>query len=508
MAKAVGIDLGTTNSVVAVWEAGEARILENNEGRRTTPSVVAVNPKSGERFVGELARRQSITNPENTVYSAKRFIGRRFDDESVKRDQSMVSFKIVKGTNGDAWIELNGVKESPPEISAMVLRKLKEDAEAKLNDEVTEAVITVPAYFNDSQREATKVAGKIAGLEVMRIINEPTAAALAYGMDKEGDRTIVVFDLGGGTFDITVLQLGGGVFEGKSTNGNTHLGGDDVDFRIVRIGLDTAGIGRINPFDIAVVANAKMALRALIDTVKSMATPQRLARIRDDRGLPSTRTVEPRAANLGRAPIHPDELGWALEQELDADALVVSENLSGANQFYSTGFRDDEKMWVGNSGAGLGWGIGAASGAKLAAPDRQVVCNIGDGSVMYSAAGFWSQARYEIPVLTVVCNNHNYQTVRRAYVRYGGKMKKANRFTGMYLGDPEIDFVQLAASQGVSGLRVERSADLRKALRKGIAATREGRPFLIDVIVSCQGGGADSEWHQAFSLARTRTRHV
>ena len=278
--------------------------------------------------------------------------------------------------------------------------------------------------------------------------------------------------------------------------------------KIVRIGLDTAGIGRINPFDIAVVANAKMALRALIDTVKSMATPQRLARIRDDRGLPSTRTVEPRAANLGRAPIHPDELGWALEQELDADALVVSENLSGANQFYSTGFRDDEKRWVGNSGAGLGWGIGAASGAKLAAPDRQVVCNIGDGSVMYSAAGFWSQARYEIPVLTVVCNNHNYQTVRRAYVRYGGKMKKANRFTGMYLGDPEIDFVQLAASQGVSGLRVERSADLRKALRKGIAATREGRPFLIDVIVSCQGGGADSEWHQAFSLARTRTRHV
>ena len=233
MAKAVGIDLGTTNSVVAVWEAGEARILENNEGRRTTPSVVAVNPKSGERFVGELARRQSITNPENTVYSAKRFIGRRFDDESVKRDQSMVSFKIVKGTNGDAWIELNGVKESPPEISAMVLRKLKEDAEAKLNDKVTEAVITVPAYFNDSQREATKVAGQIAGLEVMRIINEPTAAALAYGMDKEGDRTIVVFDLGGGTFDITVLQLGEGVFEVKSTNGDTHLGGDDFDFRIV-----------------------------------------------------------------------------------------------------------------------------------------------------------------------------------------------------------------------------------------------------------------------------------
>lgn len=238
MARAVGIDLGTTNSVVAVWEAGEARILENNEGRRTTPSVVAVNPKSGERFVGELARRQSITNPENTIYSAKRFIGRRFDDESVQRDIGMVSFKVVKGNNGDAWVELNGEKEAPPEISAMVLRKLKEDAEARLGDKVDKAVITVPAYFNDSQREATKVAGQIAGLEVLRIINEPTAAALAYGMDKEGDRTIAVFDLGGGTFDVTILQLGDGVFEVKSTNGDTHLGGDDFDMRIVEWAAD------------------------------------------------------------------------------------------------------------------------------------------------------------------------------------------------------------------------------------------------------------------------------
>jgi len=233
MGRAVGIDLGTTNSVVAVWEAGEARILENNEGRRTTPSVVAVNPKSGERFVGELARRQSITNPDNTIYSVKRFIGRRFDDESVKRDVDMVSFNVAEGTNGDAWVELNGKKESPPEISAMILRKLKEDAESRLGDTVDKAVITVPAYFNDSQREATKVAGQIAGLEVLRIINEPTAAALAYGMDKEGDRTIAVFDLGGGTFDVTILQLGDGVFEVKSTNGDTHLGGDDFDLRIV-----------------------------------------------------------------------------------------------------------------------------------------------------------------------------------------------------------------------------------------------------------------------------------
>ena len=238
MARAVGIDLGTTNSVVAVWEAGEARILENNEGRRTTPSVVAVNPKSGERFVGELARRQSITNPDNTIYSAKRFIGRRFDDESVGKDVNMVSFKVVEGNNGDAWVELNGEKEAPPEISAMVLRKLKEDAEARLGDSVDKAVITVPAYFNDSQREATKVAGQIAGLEVLRIINEPTAAALAYGMDKEGDRTIAVFDLGGGTFDVTILQLGDGVFEVKSTNGDTHLGGDDFDLRIVEWAAD------------------------------------------------------------------------------------------------------------------------------------------------------------------------------------------------------------------------------------------------------------------------------
>jgi molecular chaperone DnaK len=238
MARAVGIDLGTTNSVVAVWEAGEARILENNEGRRTTPSVVAVNPKSGERFVGELARRQSITNPDNTIYSVKRFIGRRFDDESVGKDVNMVSFKVVEGNNGDAWVELNGEKEAPPEISAMVLRKLKEDAEARLGDTVDKAVITVPAYFNDSQREATKVAGQIAGLEVLRIINEPTAAALAYGMDKEGDRTIAVFDLGGGTFDVTILQLGDGVFEVKSTNGDTHLGGDDFDLRIVEWAAD------------------------------------------------------------------------------------------------------------------------------------------------------------------------------------------------------------------------------------------------------------------------------
>ena len=229
MAKIIGIDLGTTNSAVAVMEAGEPVILENKEGKRTTPSVVGVNSKTDERFVGELARRQSVTNAENTIYSAKRFIGRRFDDSSVKEDASRISYKLEKAKNGDVEILLSGKKHSTPEISAMVLQKLKEDAEHKLGDKVTQAVITVPAYFSDSQREATKVAGKIAGLEVMRIINEPTAASLAYGLDSKGDKTIAVYDLGGGTFDITILQLGDGVFEVKSTNGDTHLGGDDFD---------------------------------------------------------------------------------------------------------------------------------------------------------------------------------------------------------------------------------------------------------------------------------------
>ncbi len=233
MAKVIGIDLGTTNSAMAIMEAGEPQIIENAEGRRTTPSVVAFNAKTGERFVGELARRQAITNPGNTVYSAKRFIGRRFDDASVQADIKNVSFKLAALDGGDVGIVLNGKTSAPAEVSAMVLRKLKEDAEAKLGEPVTQAVITVPAYFNDSQREATKIAGKIAGLEVLRIINEPTAASLAYGLDKEGERTIAVYDLGGGTFDVTILALGEGVFEVKSTNGDTHLGGDDFDLMLV-----------------------------------------------------------------------------------------------------------------------------------------------------------------------------------------------------------------------------------------------------------------------------------
>ncbi len=277
---------------------------------------------------------------------------------------------------------------------------------------------------------------------------------------------------------------------------------------VVNVGLNTAAMGRDDPFHIAMVANPKQTLRSLIEAVKGRTTSERRAKIKSGRPELKSRVPKFDRSRSGLTPIHPDELGWTLEQELDKDALLVSENLSGSNGFYSTGFRDGEKMWVGNSGAGLGWGIGAATGAKLAAPDRQVVCNIGDGSVMYSAAGFWTQARYDVPVLTVVCNNRNYQTVRKAYVRYGGKMKEADRFTGMYLGDPDIDFAVLAESQGVAGVRVERSADLRPALKKGIAATREGRPFLIDVVVRCTGGGADSTWHQAFSLAKTRARQV
>ncbi|MCS6802275.1 MAG: molecular chaperone DnaK [Chloroflexota bacterium] len=233
MAKVIGIDLGTTNSVVAVMDAGEPVVIENAEGNRITPSVVAINPKTGERLVGQVAKRQAITNPLNTIFSVKRLMGRKFDDPMVQRTMKIVPYKIVPAPNGDAWVEMGGKKYSPPEISAMILQKLKTDAEAKLGEKITQAVITVPAYFNDSQRQATRDAGKIAGLEVLRIINEPTAAALAYGLDKKKDEYIAVYDLGGGTFDISILQLGDGVFEVKSTNGDTFLGGDDFDQRII-----------------------------------------------------------------------------------------------------------------------------------------------------------------------------------------------------------------------------------------------------------------------------------
>jgi len=230
MSKIIGIDLGTTNSVVSVMEGGQAVVIPNQEGGRTTPSVVAFT-KSGERLVGQVAKRQSVTNPENTIYSIKRFMGRRFSE--VSEEMKLVPYKVVAGENGDARVEINGKRYSPPEISAMILGKLKEAAEAYLGEKVTKAVITVPAYFNDSQRQATKDAGQIAGLEVMRIINEPTAAALAYGLDKKKNETIAVYDFGGGTFDISILEVGDGVVEVKSTNGDTHLGGDNIDQRII-----------------------------------------------------------------------------------------------------------------------------------------------------------------------------------------------------------------------------------------------------------------------------------
>ena len=233
MGKVLGIDLGTTNSCMAVMVAGEPTVIENAEGARTTPSVVAVNPKTGERFVGQVAKRQAVTNPENTVYSIKRFMGRKFDDPAVQRDRANVPYRVIKAGNGDANVQMGGKDFSPPDVSAMILRKLKEDAEAKLGEKITEAVITVPAYFDDAARQATKDAGKIAGLDVLRIINEPTAAALAYGLDKKADEIVAVYDLGGGTFDISVLDIGGGAFEVKSTDGDTHLGGDDFDQRIV-----------------------------------------------------------------------------------------------------------------------------------------------------------------------------------------------------------------------------------------------------------------------------------
>lgn len=232
MAKVIGIDLGTTNSCVAVMEGGKPKVIENVEGTRTTPSIVAF-AKDGERLIGQPAKRQAVTNPENTVFAVKRLIGRRFDDPITKKDTELVPYTIVKGTNGDAWVKAGNEDYSPSQISAFILQKMKETAEAYLGEKVEQAVITVPAYFNDAQRQATKDAGKIAGLEVLRIINEPTAAALAYGLDKTENKTIAVYDLGGGTFDISILEVGDGVFEVKSTNGDTFLGGEDFDSKIV-----------------------------------------------------------------------------------------------------------------------------------------------------------------------------------------------------------------------------------------------------------------------------------
>src|SRR5690242_2342592 len=232
MGKVIGIDLGTTNSCVAVMEGTTPKVIENAEGARTTPSIVAFTDE-GERLVGQPAKRQAVTNPSRTFFAIKRLIGRTFDDPMTKKDMGLVPYHIIKGPNGDAWVEADGKQYSPSQISAFILQKMKETAEAYLGEGVTQAVITVPAYFNDAQRQATKDAGQIAGLEVLRIINEPTAAALAYGLEKNDGKTIAVYDLGGGTFDVSILEIGDGVFEVKSTNGDTFLGGEDFDAKIV-----------------------------------------------------------------------------------------------------------------------------------------------------------------------------------------------------------------------------------------------------------------------------------
>ena len=285
---------------------------------------------------------------------------------------------------------------------------------------------------------------------------------------------------------------------------------------IVRIGMDTDAMGRTNATDIALVSDAKECLEDLKAAVESLATQSkidRLARSRsvDASGISSARrkrAQDEAAKNMGLSPVHPDELGVVMAETLDSDAIVVSENLTGRRQAFHFGHREGEMMYMHNGGHALGWGVGAATGAKLGAPDRQVVCSIGDGSVMYSAAGFWTQARYGVPVLTVVWNNHHYQIVRNFFDRYQGKMARAGRYAGIYLGAPDIDFAQLAKSQGLSAERVESGADLKAALKRGIEATRAGTPHLIDVEVARYGGGAESTWHQEFNLAEERTRRV
>src|SRR5512146_1602120 len=307
MGKTIGIDLGTTNSCMAVLEGGEPTVIENAEGGRTTPSVVAF-AQSGERLVGTVAKRQAVTNPQNTVFSVKRFMGRK--EAEVREEESIVPYKVVSGPNGDARIDAGGKQYSPPEISAMILAKLKADAEAYLGDTVDGAVITVPAYFNDDQRQATKDAGRIAGLDVKRIINEPTAASLAYGLDKEGaDQTILVFDLGGGTFDVSVLEIGDGVFEVKSTHGDTSLGGDDWDQRVIDWLVDS--FKTAHGIDLA---QDKMALQRLYEAAEK-------AKIE----LSSTMTTQinlPFVTATAEGPKHLDlQLTRAKLEEITADLL-------------------------------------------------------------------------------------------------------------------------------------------------------------------------------------------
>jgi len=311
-----------------------------------------------------------------------------------------------------------------------------------------------------------------------------------------------------------VLVIGAPDFGGRAMATSPIRSIEPPGSRIVRAGIDTAAMGRTSPTDLALVGDVNETLADLRSAVESLLTKQRLAsfgsaRAEEVRALSSAMRAQADTEahqHFGRHPIHPDELGATLARVIDPNAIVVSENLTAKYDAFPFGFRDNEPMWLGNTGASLGWGIGAATGAKLAAPDRQVICSIGDGSVMYSASGFWTQVRYGIPVLTVVWNNHNYQTVRHAYDGYKGKMHKSGHYAGMYLGDPDIDFVKLAESQGVKGERINAGADLEAALKRGVAATRDGKPYLVEVLISRYGGGADSTWYEKFNLAEKRKR--
>ena len=282
----------------------------------------------------------------------------------------------------------------------------------------------------------------------------------------------------------------------------------DADARFVAVGIDTNMLGRTQPMDLSIVADVGETARDLMDAVRSMVTKARLERIRDERLSQVLPAVEERKANhltsaranFNRSPIHPDQVDWEIEQAADPNAIIVEENFTGRLDFLNFGYRPDQKLRL-TKGGSLGWGVGAAIGAKVGAPDRQVILTIGDGALMYSAAGFWTMARYEVPLLTVVCNNHNYQTVRHAFHRLGGRMSDTANYHGMYLGDPEIDFVGLAASQGVRGSRVMAASEVGDALREGIRETKNGRPYLLEIVISRMGGGAESEWHHKLSVA-------
>jgi len=292
---------------------------------------------------------------------------------------------------------------------------------------------------------------------------------------------------------------------------NTRFGMKE-DTPMICCSTSADSIGRVHPFNIAMVANTKLVLRGLIDTIRSMATEARIKEIAASRKGQEpdfgNKAARVKKENLGRSPIHPDEVALVMDEALDKNCILVHEFQQSSQQFFSVGPGEDEKKWVSNKGICLGWGVGAAIGAKIAAPDRQVVLNIGDGALMYSAAGFWTMARYEIPILTIVSNNHSYDSVRINYALYNGRMKAANRFTGTILDNPQIDFVGLAKAEGCDGIRVEKAADLRPALKRGIEATRAGTPFLIDVEVTRTGPGADSTWFQKYSVAQSRKRKV